>query len=1062
MYNSNVSRRRLLTCLLFWFAAWPTLTGQGFDGARASLRMLTLEDGLPNREVHSIARDTNGVLWLGAGTNLVRYDGYRFEPMAGLEQEFLGAYTRGWGGLLYAPHPTYADSVEIFDPYRQISSGCKLGRGSGEHFQFIPQVTDSPLLFLRGDTIFHLNYIGHGGDRPDKSRFALFPLHLLPSPLAKDDRIFFADTSQFMVHDPTHHRVRVHDSGDYRELDLPPGARVTALKKMTGGRIWCLTDKGAYMTEPNPQTFRKAEVTGLPEGPLNFIKEDSQGHLLVGHVNPFLLRAQSLVLLSDGLCHDLSWLTAREDRIITAFGEDFTRSLDFGTYGGVELLHFRSAGARNLKKYMYTANLPKSKFGHVMRGFTSDDFGNVYANKDSKMNAWYRLRRGSERVDTIPIVGADGEVVDQFGCGTNLVNFNGYLYGHSCHRSPDSTRAHLYRFDPVSEKWAITYFPEIDQVIRYIVPDKSHNRLWLLTQEASEQALGYIYTYDLETERIERVDITGGAPGLEGYARDALLDHRRSVLWVGTTSALYKYNLASRHLSRFVFRGSRPTRISDVHLLPDNTLLLGTLGAGLYHFDPADTVFTWRGGVVKQGAVPLGNDFIALPSNSIADIAATSGGGLILTTFNGLVYTNERKVNTFTVWEGLPDNEFNTSSLHYDTLSERWFAGGINGFVSFTEDELLSRPSPYRPLLLRHRRLDEDVGREETFPLVASPKEPLVIPASVAYFSLEFTIPDYNTGKERTYQTRLDGLDPGWRSSVTAPAVRYTRLPAGSYEFHLRGTDVNGYATREMTPLKIIVLSPWYERPWFYLTAFLLGGLIVGLIVRARFRHLRERYETARKVQTLELRTLRQQMNPHFISNAMNAIREYVYHKDPDRAAGYLTDFSRLMRLFLEASRSPMMTVAHEIALIDHYVRLEQLRFPGKFNYRLTVDEAVDPEMDEVPSFLLQPIVENAINHGLRTVTSGGLLTIDFKLDESDDEALILQITDNGIGRAAAARHHKEGDHTSHATQILKDREALLAGDKNILFKMETTDLYPGANRPGTKVTIIIATKTVS
>jgi LytS/YehU family sensor histidine kinase len=220
--------------------------------------------------------------------------------------------------------------------------------------------------------------------------------------------------------------------------------------------------------------------------------------------------------------------------------------------------------------------------------------------------------------------------------------------------------------------------------------------------------------------------------------------------------------------------------------------------------------------------------------------------------------------------------------------------------------------------------------------------------------------------------------------------------------------------------------------------------------------HLREKMERERKVLSLELRSLRQQLNPHFISNAMNAIKEYIQRPNTEDSARYLTDFSLMMRSFLESSRRRFTPIADEVDMMKRYVSLEQLRYPGKFDVVFTIDPDLDPAMDEVPSLLLQPIIENAIEHGLRPLNSGGYLRICFELDPDDDDVIICTVSDNGVGRKIAAMRSKSPGHISRATAILEERQALLASDDEIKLSVLVTDLYPEREHTGTVVTVRI------
>lgn len=150
----------------------------------------------------------------------------------------------------------------------------------------------------------------------------------------------------------------------------------------------------------------------------------------------------------------------------------------------------------------------------------------------------------------------------------------------------------------------------------------------------------------------------------------------------------------------------------------------------------------------------------------------------------------------------------------------------------------------------------------------------------------------------------------------------------------------------------------------------------------------------------LELRALQMQMNPHFIFNALNSIQSFIINKDEQMANFYLTKFAALIRQFLDSSRSKYISLDEEISNLKLYVELEKLRFENKFDYSFELDSKVN-KYSEIPTMLLQPFIENAINHGLRYKPTKGLLKISF-LDSENH--ILVRIEDNGIGRKAAEK----------------------------------------------------------
>ncbi|MFT4663383.1 MAG: two-component system LytT family sensor kinase [Polaribacter sp.] len=149
--------------------------------------------------------------------------------------------------------------------------------------------------------------------------------------------------------------------------------------------------------------------------------------------------------------------------------------------------------------------------------------------------------------------------------------------------------------------------------------------------------------------------------------------------------------------------------------------------------------------------------------------------------------------------------------------------------------------------------------------------------------------------------------------------------------------------------------------------------------------------------QLLLLKSLRTQMNPHFIFNALNSVNNFIAKNDEKAANKFLSDFSKLMRKVLDYSQKDFITFEEEIELNELYLKLEHFRFRDKFDYHFENKVSSQHYSQLVPPMLIQPFIENAIWHGLRYKEEKGELKV---IVHEEDEKLIISISDNGIGRA--------------------------------------------------------------
>jgi LytS/YehU family sensor histidine kinase len=204
--------------------------------------------------------------------------------------------------------------------------------------------------------------------------------------------------------------------------------------------------------------------------------------------------------------------------------------------------------------------------------------------------------------------------------------------------------------------------------------------------------------------------------------------------------------------------------------------------------------------------------------------------------------------------------------------------------------------------------------------------------------------------------------------------------------------------------------------------------------------------------QLLALKSLRSQMNPHFIFNALNSVNQFVSQNDERTANKFLSEFSRLMRLVLENSQEDFIPLFKEEEIISLYLKLEHYRFRDKFDYEISMDENINKEAIELPPMLIQPYIENAVWHGLRYKESKGFLSVNFRMDSN---VLVIEITDDGIGRKRSGELKTENQKKHESTGLKNIRERL--GIINKVYKTNfQVEIGDGDNGVGTRVKLSV------
>lgn len=320
----------------------------------------------------------------------------------------------------------------------------------------------------------------------------------------------------------------------------------------------------------------------------------------------------------------------------------------------------------------------------------------------------------------------------------------------------------------------------------------------------------------------------------------------------------------------------------------------------------------------------------------------------------------------------------------------------------------------------------------------------------------------YKDKRNLKYEYKLEGFDEKWNTTnFINNSVKYTKLPAGKYIFKVRLRD-SDTISNDIKTFKFEVATVFWKK-WQFIFGFIASTFCVfAFFYQKRIKNLvqkkNEEIEKQKYIQELnksKLIALKSQMNPHFMFNALNSIQEFILQNKKELASNYLGDFADLMRSYLQHSQEDTISLRDEIETLELYLKLEQIRFEEDFNYQIIYNDRLPIDAIEIPSFLLQPFVENAIKHGL--LHKSGNKNIIVKFVEVNSKILECIIQDNGIGRKESKKRIKHRKHKSFATEASQNRLNLL--NQNIEAKIGLTieDLYDEQENPlGTKVVIKI------
>lgn len=506
-------------------------------------------------------------------------------------------------------------------------------------------------------------------------------------------------------------------------------------------------------------------------------------------------------------------------------------------------------------------------------------------------------------------------------------------------------------------------------------------------------------------------------------------------IWIGTNNGLFQLTSDKKLIDWGQKNKSLQSSIKDLlYDFETKTLFIATASKGIL--------------TIHQNKIAQFTQQHGLNSNICNSIKKIAPNDYLIGTNNGLnqlTYQN----NTFELQNlnailSLKNNKIND----IDYLNDIIYLATQNGLLYFNINHVSTKKN--RPICHILRLLSNNETIENK----------AVLPYNKKNISIEFNGISFLNQGNLTYFYKLNSKNEKWTKSNESK-INYQSLPAGKYVFSVFCVD--GFKLKStIQTVSFEILPPFWQKPWFIICMILLGALIIYTYFRYRLNMQQRKFEEEKakiqierdKIQLekqmveLEQKALRMQMNPHFIFNALNTIKGYYTEGNYINASNYISKFSKLLRKLLE-SEEQTTTLDNEIEMLRLYIELTQIRYESKFDFEFNIDKKLAQEDILIPNLLLQPIVENAIIHGLGPKPEKGMLHIRFTKKE---ETLICEVDDDGIGREASSKNQKNKEYSSKAMEITNERLQLF-DQSSTLTIIDKKDL----NNQSTGTTVIIA-----
>lgn len=466
-----------------------------------------------------------------------------------------------------------------------------------------------------------------------------------------------------------------------------------------------------------------------------------------------------------------------------------------------------------------------------------------------------------------------------------------------------------------------------------------------------------------------------------------------------------------------------------IKIIKDNTnnFWFCTKGSGIFKLTPKNSLINYT---------KIDN----LPSNIINNISFESDNSILLSTNNGLFYTKYSDLGLQN-WTKIYDEQVKNSIEFNDKI----YTISRNGLVTINKDlKNKNNPIYFNLASIIVNGTNNITGKIKKIKYhennIEFNYDIISLSENITSISYTLTGTIKKSGTVNNKQIILQNLSPGI----------YTLIASISSE-----NKILNYLTTQFE-----IIPAFWQTNWFYglisIICFLLFFLISWLFIRYFKNKENKKNENNRLITEYKLIALRAQINPHFMSNCLTAIQNLISNNKPDLANQYLAKFSFLVRQVLNFSSKSLVSLKDELEITELNLELEQLRFDNKFVFQIEYDDSIDLGNILVPPLIIQPIIENAIWHGLLPLNKivSGKLWIKIRLNNN---TITIIIEDNGIGRKneiEVLNNQKE----SSGIKITKQRILNLNNLHNITngdFYYE--DLKDELNNPiGTRVYMIL------
>jgi ligand-binding sensor domain-containing protein len=966
------------------------------------------QQGLSQNSCYSIAQDADGFMWFGTQDGLNRYDGKEFKPYLpqtaegkklpsnyistlffSKDENLLWVGTMG-GLCLYLPGSRSLAAIEEVFPFAlPLKTTAIKAINSFAAGEYWIATYNSGLIYVNTKTKKLQSYLS---DAAFKNQMSSIIFH--------NGKIIAATLHALFILTRT--------ANGFKPEALLPAYNFPEIKALHSfnGKLWIgtLTD-GCYYIEAPMTSISDIRHFNTGAGGIGCFTTDASGNLWIGS------RGSGVIRYTPATGQLVTAIHNRYDS--RSLEKNFVLSL-FTDRQGIMWCGLSGAGLAKydpLKFQIHTTqhedDNPKSLPDNMVFDIFRSSAGHYYVGtQNNGIAAWDRQNGSFTPIAGTSISGAPANTIYDI---TEDDQQNLWI----------ASWAGLMEFDP-DTKQMVSYRGKISlpsEKFYTILKLKNADSLLLMGEDGAVFFSLRDYSWHPCLDNILQNNLFTGR---------YIYEDSNNVLWICTTGAgLVKYDTKTR-ISEII-EPVRNISVNARHLLEDGNLFWIATDNGIVVYD------TKTGKIVRH-ILPNNENAskvcYAIQKDKSGDFWVSSNTGLYR--ISHLTYTVEKHYN---LGNGLSFLEYNTACGLTADEGALLF-GGVDGITEINPSLIKENTYTPAPLITGITVNKKAVG-------IAG----LHLRYNENFIAINFTVPNFSNESNNLFMWRLKGLNGTWSSPTPINSATFAGLPPGDYTFELRAANSDGKWAPGITSLPLVIRAPWWQTWAFRIAAALLLAVLIFYFVRKRIQSLRKEAALKQQMAELEMKGLHAQMNPHFIFNSLNSIKEMIWSDDKQNASRYLSKFAQLIRTGLEQSKQTFITVEQCRDHLQQYLDMEKLRFEG-FSYSIITDEKLDVHEAKIAPLLVQPLVENAIWHGLGNKDGDRQLFIRFL---GDSHNLSCEIEDNGIGIRQLVKNKQNTIRTHHSLGIanIKERLEKLNEKYNMKCSLTITDKSDEATKTG-------------